>query len=369
MALLYAPRTPAQSPRRYASLPRWRNVVRLDDGPRLRLRLGLRRVLLRAARSPRRCAAPRHPPPPHATCARPARVALRLRPRRRPRRAHGFLRRHELQFQLDVLQLARRRPISNSASIRRRASASSSSMLVVDAGLVQIEALALRILPATLARFALFVEAQARHLGGQVEIIVALRVLSVLVEIDASSTSSHRRRRPPRRTSRASAGRRSGTRRATTVFAARSRSPEGTLRAANDAGPDHAILLGASRASTGRSVSHESSAPKPLAAMLHAASLWRASLGCSDNNGSNRPRVLGFQNRHALRATTSTGDLHLAVTVPQRERARGGEEDHAPRDHHRAGGSVRQSDRMPFLGARAEGARGVQHQARGTTRP
>ena len=161
------------------------------------------------------------------------------------------------------------------------------------AAVVQIEALALRILPATLARFALFVEAQARHLGGQVEIILALRVLSVLVEIETVlhvvTVSAVRlvghRGRP--RADGFGLGADDGFRRS---HLARQRGRSGRERLL--ARPD---ILARRLARISLTRCH-GSAPKPLAVPLHAALCGATSLGCSDNNGWNTaPRVLTFK--------------------------------------------------------------------------
>jgi hypothetical protein len=154
------------------------------------------------------------------------------------------------------------------------------------AAVVQIETLAVRILPATLPRLALFVEAQARHLGGQVEIIFALRALSVLVEVEtvldvvavpAVRLVGHRGRL---RADGFGLGADDGFRR---THLARHGGRFGRERLLDR--PDilarHIARINLTR--------RHGSAPNFLAVPLHAARCGATSLDCRDNNGWNVP--------------------------------------------------------------------------------
>jgi hypothetical protein len=135
-------------------------LIRLHHGARLPRGFVLRGVLLLAPRALLGDA------PLHLTHLLPRGVRLslhalarRLRGGERfPRRAHGFLRRHELQFQLDVLQLG-----TPEAHLELGVHPATRLGLFFFhhgarvAAVVQIETLAVRILPATLPRLALFV--------------------------------------------------------------------------------------------------------------------------------------------------------------------------------------------------------------------
>ena len=264
--------------------------IRLHHGARLPRGFVLRRVLVIAPRALLGDA------PLHRTPSSPCDVRLRLRARAPPRGGGAssprarFLRRHELQFQLDVLQLGAPGPISNSASTRRRASASSSSITALASRLSSKSKLS----RSTSSRHPRASPSSSRpgapsRRSGR-DHPRPPRAL-VLVEIKLSSSSPS----PPSASSDIAVSRADGFglgaddgfRRS---HLARQRGRSGRERLL--ARPD---ILARRLASISLTRCH-GSAPKPLAVPLHAALCGATSLGCSDNNGWNTaPRVLTFK--------------------------------------------------------------------------